>query len=231
METEKIVIGIPAKNEEKTIGKVIKDAKKYSDWVYVFDDGSSDKTKWIAIRSGANVVSNPINLGKGATVRFAIRYLIDNKILGINDAVCFIDADGQCDVSYIPLFFDGIRKGCDMVVAKRWLGKYPAHKRFGNWVLNKFSSLLSGLNIKDSESGYRAFSYMMALDILRYSSSKSYGIEFECNVICGRKKHRLAYIPILESTYISGKGTKIWDGIKNILSGIICLTKIILERK
>ena len=184
----------------------------------------------IAIKNGANVVSNPINLGKGATVRFAIRYFIDNRILGINDTVLFIDADGQCEVFYIPIFDEAIDRGADMVVAKRWLGDYPFHKRVGNWILNKFSSLLSGLNIKDSESGYRAFSYLMALDILKYSSSKSYGIEFECNIICGQRRHKLVYVPILESKYIKGKGTTIKNGIKNLIDGLICFCRIKLEK-
>lgn len=227
----KVIVGIPAKNEEKTIGKVIKKVKKYTDWVYVFDDGSSDMTSIIAKKSGAEVILNPFNLGKGETVRYALRWFLDNKILKIHDIIIFIDADDQHDADFIPFFLEEMKKNdVDMVVGLRNISNYPFHKRLGNILLNKISSILSGLEIKDSESGFRVFNYEMAINIIRYASSKRYGIEMESNIICGRTKCKLSYVPI-ESKYAGEKGTTIKDGIINLISGIICLGKILLEKR
>jgi glycosyltransferase involved in cell wall biosynthesis len=230
-EKPKLIVGIPAYNEEKRIGEVIKKVKKYTDWIYVFDDGSKDRTSEIAINNGVSVIPNPCNLGKGSTVRYAIRWFLDNKILNIKDILIFIDADGQHNADLIPVFIKTIKKrGVDLVVGKRDLSDYPFNKKIGNWFLNNLSSLLSGLKIEDSESGFRAFNYQMALDIIRFSSARRYGIEIETNIICGRKGGKLAYISI-PSFYAGNKGTKIKDGLMNAISGIICWGKIVLEKK
>jgi len=71
---------------------------------------------------------------------------------------------------------------------------------------------------------------MMAMNIIRYASSKKYGIEIESNIICGRTGCKLVYLPI-ESKYAGDKGTKIKDGLVNVMSGIICWGKMILEKR
>jgi len=155
----KIIIGIPAKNEEKTIAKVIRKVKKYTNWVFVFDDGSTDTTGIIARKSGAEVIPNPFNLGKGETVRYALRWFLDNGILKIHDTIVFIDADDQHNADMIPLFVKELKKrDADMVVGARNLSDYPFHKRFGNIVLNKISSVLSGVNYTHLSKGASCFS-------------------------------------------------------------------------
>lgn len=235
----KIIVGIPAKNEEKTIGEVIKKVRKYTKFIYVFDDGSIDKTRIIAERNKASVISNPCNLGKGSTLRYMIYYLMTNKIFNENDALIMVDADGQLDPKYIPKFVDMIellnftsllKIAPILIVGERDLSKYPFSKKLGNYFLNKLSSLFSGLKIKDSESGYRLYNYEMALNLLKYSSSARYSIEIESNIICGRRGGKIFYIPV-ESSFIKGRGTKIKDGLMNALNGIICLGKIILEKR
>jgi glycosyltransferase involved in cell wall biosynthesis len=64
-----IIVCIPARNEEKTIAKVIVQAQKYAGKVIVCDDGSSDLTGLIAERLGADVIKHERNLGKGAALR------------------------------------------------------------------------------------------------------------------------------------------------------------------
>jgi glycosyltransferase involved in cell wall biosynthesis len=234
----KLIVGIPAKNEEKTIGKVIQNVKKYTKHIYVFDDGSTDKTREISLKNKAKVISNPCNLGKGSTLRHAIHYLMETDIFKRDDALIFIDADGQLDAKYITDFME-IVEDIDMtgffdffpilIVGNRDLSEYPISKKIGNWFLNKLSSLLSGIEIKDSESGYRLYNYEMALNLLRYGSSAKYGIEIEANIVCGKMGGKIFYIPV-ESSFIKGRGTKIKDGIINAISGMICWTKIMLER-
>ena len=64
----KLIIVIPAYNEEKNIAEVIKKCKNYSDDIIVVDDGSKDNTVRVAEREGAIVLSHRVNLGKGAAL-------------------------------------------------------------------------------------------------------------------------------------------------------------------
>ena len=57
----KIILVIPAYNEEKNIGQVLRGAQKYTDNIIVIDDGSKDKTREIALNNGAKVYSHGKN--------------------------------------------------------------------------------------------------------------------------------------------------------------------------
>ena len=83
----KILIIIPAYNEELTIGSVVALAKKYGE-VLVVDDGSDDNTKDEAVKAGALVYSHPYRMGNGASVKDGIRYCS-------GEIIVMMDADGQ----------------------------------------------------------------------------------------------------------------------------------------
>jgi len=85
-----IVVGIPAYNEEKTIAKVVLQAKKYTDKVVVCDDGSSDLTGEIAEHMGADVVRHAQNLGYGVAIQSLFRRARE------------LGADGQHDSREVP---------------------------------------------------------------------------------------------------------------------------------
>lgn len=240
----KVIIVIPAKNEEKTIGNVVKGCRTVlpNSRICVFDDGSTDMTSVVAKSSGANdVVSNPINLGKGATLRYAFWWLLCNRDISEvnNDIIITMDSDGQHnpeDLSRFIKAFDDEEKPVDLVVGNRDKSDYPGYKEFGNKFLNIWSSVLSGFDVTDSESGFRAFTVSFLKDVLRYSSSRRYAIEGEMNIIAGRVKdkttgkgYNIKYIDI-ETPYLR-TGTKMVDGIMNAIGGLLCLSKIILTRK
>jgi len=95
---KRIVVCIPAYNEEKTIAKLIVDIKKYSDKIIVIDDGSTDYTSKIAKELGVELIQHQKNLGKGA----ALRNGFSKAMTYSPDVVITIDADGQHDPSSIP---------------------------------------------------------------------------------------------------------------------------------
>ena len=72
-------IVIPARNEEKTIGKVTVSLKKFGD-ILVVDDMSTDKTNLILNHSGIKFIKNKINLGYEASVLKGIKYLLKKTI-------------------------------------------------------------------------------------------------------------------------------------------------------
>ena len=86
-----IVIGIPAYNEEKNIGKIILDLKKISKTIIVCDDGSSDLTSEISRKNGAIVETHERNEGYGSAIK-----TIFMKAKELNaDMLITFDADGQ----------------------------------------------------------------------------------------------------------------------------------------
>ena len=156
---DKIAVLIPCYNEEKTIYKVVKDAKEAlpEATVYVYDNNSKDKTVELALEAGA-IVRHEYKQGKGNVIRRMFREI---------DAECYLMIDG--DDTY-PL--DCAREICnrvlehqaDMVVGDRLSSTYftenkrPFHN-FGNSLVRFSINKLFKSDIKDIMTGYRAFNY------------------------------------------------------------------------
>jgi len=241
---QRIFIVIPAKNEEKTISDVIKGCRHVLPYanICVFDDGSTDTTSLISKSSGANdVISNPINLGKGATLRYAFWWLLCNRNISElnNDIIITMDSDGQHNPEDLPKLIEAMENEeevVDLVVGARDTSDYPDYKKFGNKFLNIWGRVISGFNVIDSESGFRAFTVSFLKDVLRFSSSRRYAIEGEMNVIAGRVKDKVTrrgynvkYVDI-KTPYLR-TGTKTIDGVMNAIGVTLCLTKIILTQR
>lgn len=147
---------VPAYNEESTIGSVVIGASEFVDKVIVVDDGSTDHTSEIAEKAGAEVIKHSSNMGKGAALKTGF------NAIKKTDIIVTVDGDGQHNSWEIPLLLEPIEKGAaDVVNGSRYLGKKtsgtPSYRRIGQTVLDKTTNLNSGLNITDSQSGFRAF--------------------------------------------------------------------------
>ena len=97
---------IPAYNEEKSLPLLIQRALKQVSHVIVVDDGSSDNTAEVSRESGAVVVKNDVNSGKGASI---IKGILNCLKEGLAPAI-IIDADGQHPPENIPGFVEEIEK-------------------------------------------------------------------------------------------------------------------------
>ncbi len=152
----KILVGMPAYNEEKYIGSVILKARQYADEVIVIDDGSTDDTSGIAGLAGATVIRHEANKGYGA----AIQSLLAEAKRRAPDVLVLLDADSQHNPREIPRLIKPISEGFDLVIGSReqQTGNIPSYRRFGQRVIAYFSSVLSGKKLSDSESGFRVFS-------------------------------------------------------------------------
>ena len=145
---------IPAYNEEKNISIVIEKCKKYVDKIMVIDDGSTDNTAAIARESGADTIINKENIGKTDSLKKGF-------IKGLEEGAeifMLLDADGQHNPQEIPLFIDKIKEGYDLVIgARKFKPEFmPFIRIFANTTSSYLVSLISGIRIKDSQSGYRA---------------------------------------------------------------------------
>ena len=156
---DKIAVLIPCYNEEKTIAKVVRDAKAAlpEAVVYVYDNNSSDRTVELAEAEGA-VVRHEYMQGKGNVIRRMFREV---------EAECYImvDGDDTYPMEYAAGMVDKVlNRNADMVVGDRLSSTYftenkrPFHN-FANTIVRSSINRLFNCEIKDIMTGYRAFSY------------------------------------------------------------------------
>ena len=135
-----------------------------TNWYYqilVLDDGSTDNTKEIAIRNGATVVSNKINLGLAKTFQKEMEICKNMEA----DIIVHTDGDGQYPPIYIPRMIESILDGNDLVLGSRFgNGIYcgSISRKLGNQFFAKVFTLLFRKNIYDTTTGFRAFTNEIA---------------------------------------------------------------------
>ncbi len=194
----KIVVTIPAYNEEGTIAAVIKKIdevmgqNKYSYKILVADDGSRDKTAEIAKREGAVVYSHPKNYGLAETFTTEVEKALD---LGA-EVIVHIDADTQYRAEEIPKLIAEIEKGYDLVLGSRFKGtieSMPFMKRIGNIAFSKVISNVTGVEISDGQTGFRAFTRKVA-ESIKITSSHTYTQEQIIRAV--REKFRIKEVPV-----------------------------------
>ena len=194
MKEKNIAVLIPCYNEEKTIGKVVKDFKKVlpQATIYVYDNNSTDNSVKIAKKEGA-IVRYEIRQGKGNVVRTMFREI---------EADCYlmVDADDTYSAASAKSMCNLILKdNYDMVVGDRLSSTYfKENKRlfhnFGNKIVRLLINKLFKTNIEDIMSGYRAFSYefVKSYPVL----SKRFEIETEMTIHAVDKNFKIKTIPI-----------------------------------
>lgn len=180
IDMDKIAVIIPCYNEEKTIEKVVSDARSVlpEAVVYVYDNNSSDRTAAMAASAGA-VVKHEYMQGKGNVIRRMFREI---------EAECYVmvDGDDTYPMEYAPEMVDKVlNHNADMVVGDRLSSTYftenkrPFHN-LGNSLVRGSINHLFGCDVKDIMTGYRAFSYgfVKTFPVL----SKGFEIETEMTI-------------------------------------------------
>jgi len=166
-----LVVMVPAYNEERSIGKVIKEIPRKIKGInnikiLVVDDGSTDKTKEEALKAGASkIVSNKKNLGLARSFKKGLEEALRMDA----DIIVNIDADAQYDAKEIPkLIKPIIENRADIVLGDRQvktLDHMPSSKKMGNRIATWVTRRLSGYPVKDAQTGFRAFSREAALKL------------------------------------------------------------------
>jgi len=207
-------IVIPAYNESKHISEVIKKTKRYCQNIIVIDDGSKDNTFEIAKNLKVYVLKNIVNMGKGAALKTGCDFAIKKK----SKKIIVMDSDGQHNPEHITKIIDDLEKVDIMFSYRKFSKKMPFILKFGNIMINKFTSLLYGLNLKDTQCGFRGFTDK-AYKKVRWNST-SYSMESE--MIANAGKHKLTYAEFPIETIYSDKykGTTMIDGIKIVCNMI-----------
>jgi glycosyltransferase involved in cell wall biosynthesis len=142
---------IPAMNEGPSVGKLVIDLRAAACWqeIIVIDDGSSDDTGRQAEDGGATVIRHPYNKGNGASVKTGIREAMGRFIL-------IIDGDGQHRPADALRLIARLNEYDLAVGARSSASQAGWRRRIGNGLLNRLASYLTGRDIPDLTSGFRA---------------------------------------------------------------------------
>lgn len=152
---------IPAYNEAASIeGVLAKVGAQLPDAeLIVVDDASQDETVALAARAGATVVRQPYNKGNGAAVKAGIR-------AASGDVLLMLDADGQHDPADLPRILAPIGP-YDLVIAARSRASNASWTRgVGNALLNRLATYLTGVQVDDLTSGFRAMKRATILEFI-----------------------------------------------------------------
>ena len=152
----KIIVGMPAYNEEKYIGSIVLRARQYADEVIVIDDGSADHTANIAELAGAAIIKHAQNEGYGATIQDILAQAKERNA----DILVILDADSQHNPEEIPYLVKAISEGFDVAIGSREMQSniIPLYRRIGQRILSKLTFIASRQKLSDTESGFRAYS-------------------------------------------------------------------------
>ena len=191
----KIIIGIPAFNEEKNIAGIITKLADITDTIIVCNDGSSDLTSDIAEKMGAFVINHEKNLGYGAAIRSI--FLKAKELDG--DILVTFDADGQHRIEDIEKVTKPIiDQEVDLVIGSRFLDEsekeVPQYRKVGIKVITKITNASIKKQLTDSQSGFRAYSKKVLNEL--NPSELGMGISTEILIKASSKNFRITEVPI-----------------------------------
>jgi len=191
----KICILIPAHNEVKTIGSLIrkiKEQNKHAD-VLVVDDGSTDGTGEVAIHEGAYVIHHPERKGKGAALKVGFKYVKGSGY----DGIILMDGDGQHDPRDLSYFFQAATdSSVDLVIGDRMsdVNNMPFERCVTNRFMSYLISKICKRKIPDTQCGFRYLS-AKALNEINFEYD-DFEIESEMLIKAARQNLVIISIPI-----------------------------------
>jgi len=204
----KLLILIPAYNEEGAVASVIREVKQVVPGVpiLVVDDCSNDATRAVAQESGARVLPMPYHLGLGGCVQAGYRLAFE---LGY-DYVIRVDGDGQHDPKYIPDLLRTLQEtGCHMVIGSRFQngnGVYTSSVRaIGIWFFRLVLRPILGKPVRDPTSGFVGVN-RQALQVFTGSFPLEYP-EIEALVVLQRKRFQFQEVPCRMRPRKTGRST------------------------
>lgn len=186
-----ISIIIPAKNEEAGLHRILPElCATYSNAeIIISNDGSTDGTKRVAEEYGCKVVSSPYSMGNGAAIKRGAR-------AAQGDILVMMDADGQHQPDDVGLLLNKLHDGYDMVVGARdAAGQASRPRAWANRFYNCLASLVSGHNVEDLTSGFRAVKADKFREYL-YLLPNGFSYPTTSTMAFFRNAYAVCYVPI-----------------------------------
>ncbi len=196
---------IPTYNNAQSIGQVIEDVLAYTDQVIIVDDGSTDETSRVLAQfPQVQIHAYKENVGKGHALQTGFAHALS---LGYMYAIT-IDADGQHYAKDLPQFLDKIREEPgSLIVGARNMEQesVPGGSSFGHRFSNFWYKLETGIDLPDTQSGYRLYP-LSPLAAIRFFTKK-YEFEIEVLVRAAWRGIVVSAVPI--SVYYPPKAERI----------------------
>jgi glycosyltransferase involved in cell wall biosynthesis len=196
---------IPAYQDEKHIGDIVRRTRERLDYVLVVDDGSTDQTAQRAREAGAEVIVHNQNRGKGEAIKTGLGHWLGREVTWVS----LLDSDGQHLPEEIDRFLTAAACATQptFLIGNRMndLTGMPFIRRVVNRYMSSQISRLCGQNIPDTQCGFRMVGRHLVPELL--SGGNRFEYETEVLIIASRKGYRIESIPI--TTVYSDQVSKI----------------------
>ena len=222
-----ISIIIPAYNEGARLGITLEKVLAYvarRGWdaeVIAVNDGSHDNTAEIIRRHAERnlrlrLLENPGNRGKGYSVR-------NGMLHARGEILLFSDADLSSPIEEAEKLFAALNQGADIAIGSRWLQsdlqmqRQPLYRQLFGRVFNLLLRIILGLNFKDTQCGFKAFTRRAAKTIFPLQSIERWGFDPELLYLAKKFNLKVVEVPV---AWAHSEGTRISplrDGTKMFL--------------
>ena len=193
----KCCVLMPTYNNATTIGAVVQDVMQYSDDICVVNDGSTDNTLDVLSQfTGLKIYSYTKNQGKGWALRQGFKFAVQNGY----DYAITIDSDGQHYAKDLPTMLSVLEENNDaIVIGARNMDQVsvPGKSNFGNKFSNFWFTLETGIDVPDTQSGYRLYP-VKRLESMRFFT---YKYEFEIEVLVRAAWNGIKVLAVPVSVY------------------------------
>lgn len=233
----KVLLIIPAYNEEDNILKTCMEIKEYNKKhktkfdMIVINDGSTDKTKKILEENDIPHINLIHNLGIGGGVQTGYKYAYQNDY----DIAVQYDGDGQHDIRYVKKIIQPILDSkADMVIGSRFISSIDTFKstlarRVGIRIISIFMKFATNKKIYDTTSGFRACSKEIIYDF-----SLSYPSEYPEPITTAellKKNYRIKEVPVEMNERKGGVSSiRHWKNVYYMLNVCLALLAIKIRR-
>ena len=204
----KILVIVPAYNEEKSLAGVVRDLREHVPHadILVVNDGSRDRTELVARGLGVIVLGLPFNLGIGGAMQTGYRYARNNSY----DITIQFDGDGQHVASEITTLLTGLQQGTtDIIVGSRFLelGDYRPtfFRRLGIWIFSTVLSTILRMRVTDTTSGFRAANHRV-IEFFARNYPEDYP-EVESLVLLHRAGMTIGEVPVVMRERTGGRSS------------------------
>lgn len=218
-----ISIIIPAYNEDKRLPSTLEKIQRYlrqSSWdfaeIVVVDDGSRDATGEVARRSGARLITNPGNRGKGYTVR-------QGMLEARGEWALFSDADLSSPIEELDKLWSAAeREQAAVAIGSRALDRsligvrQPFFRDRVGRFFNLAMRLVTGLPFRDTQCGFKLFDAGAAQAIFSRQLLNGFGFDVEVLYIARRLRYKCVEVPVRWND-VAGTKVSLWGGIAAFL--------------
>ena len=185
---------IPAYQDEKHIGDIVRRTRKQLDHVLVVDDGSTDQTAQRAREAGAEVIVHNQNHGKGDAIKTGLAHWSDREITWVS----LLDSNGQHLPEEIDRFLTAAASSTQstFLIGNRMnnLAGMPFIRRVANRYMSRQISRLCGQEIPDTQCGFRMLNRQLVPELL--GGGDRFDYDTEVLIVASRKGYRIESVPI-----------------------------------